>query len=178
MGIGWISQMEYQGWVDRQRLLRVPAADQEKTECVKCGFCCARRTCVPQPDELDAIAKFLECTVEELVDGYLVGDRYDGASFMRFANKKQRDITGEFLPPHRSFDRDECILFQEGEGCLIYPVQPSEPVHFECWTNGGKGSVNGSAGWKEGDLERLGPNMKEHQPRNFWDEDEEDEDWI
>ena len=140
-----------------------PAPLRGEEECVMCGYCCIRRSCVPTPDEVVVIAKHLGITVEELVRQYMVSD--DGGVdylYLRFINKKQCGIAGEYLPSGRSWNLDYCIMFDEDTRlCKIHDVKPMEASQSgSACTFAYKGSmVEPRERWKDGDIERLVPNL-------------------
>ena len=146
----------YREWVERERSKRVPAVDRGATECVRCGWCCARRTCVPTPEEMPAIAEHLGLSVEELVKQYMVGDCMDGHCFVRFANTEQQDVLGEYLSDWRTYDKGDCLLYQNG-GCAIYPVRPRDAREQCCWAEDGQGDAHDAIEqWQDGDMESFG----------------------
>jgi len=45
-------------------------------ECLKCGFCCHRRPCIPTPNEVEKIAEFFNLSVIDLIEKYFCIDSY------------------------------------------------------------------------------------------------------
>ena len=154
---GFLRQMEYAEWADEEYRKRESALTQGLTECVRCGACCARRTCAPTPDEIPIIAEHLGITVENLVKEYLVGDSSKTAGFhLKFANTKQHDITGTYIDSDRTFDMGDCILYdKENKSCKIHSVKPKEAVNEYCLIENDDPEL-ASQSWKEGDMERFG----------------------
>jgi Fe-S-cluster containining protein len=150
----------YARWLDAEQQKRNPAGEQGKTECVRCGFCCAVRTCVPLPSELDSIAEHLKVGVKEMIATYMVGDQIDGHYFLRWANTEQTDVLGKFLSARRTYDQGVCILYDEPECvCRIYPVCPVDAKRQRCWEDDGSDRYDTIKQWQDGDLERLCPDM-------------------
>ena len=148
---------------------------QGKTQCVRCGYCCVQRTCVPIPDELPGIAEFLGLTVAELVATYMIGDTVEGHYFLRFANIAQKDIVGQFVSVYRSYDRGPCMLLHDEEPCTckIWPVRPQDAKEATCWADS-EDRYAAARQWKKGDLERICPNM-DIDNEDDWDDDWDDE---
>jgi Fe-S-cluster containining protein len=159
----------YASWLEKERKERVPAGDRDLTECVRCGWCCALRTCVPTPDEIPAIAGYLGLTVEELVKTYMVGDSMMGHEFLRFANTAQTDVLGQYLDTWRTYDKGVCLLYRDG-GCAIYPVRPADARTTACWEKGNKNDrYKAMEAWADGDMEKFGV-----EPWGDWEDDEDE----
>lgn len=113
--------------------------------CVRCGFCCHRRTCIPTPIEILVIADYLGLTAEELIKAYLVIDRrsFGGPYYLRPAGVNIKDLMGQFIPSSRTFNEGPCIFLEEGflekennmfrTRCLIYDVRPQSSREYDCW---------------------------------------------
>ena len=124
----------YVEWVRALEKELHPAVLQGKTECVRCGLCCARRPCIPTPDELRAIAEFLGMGLEEAVKTYFVGDRLRDVELIFPAKHTQKDVVGEFISARRTFDEGYCIFFDEEERtCTIHAVKPTSAKDYKCW---------------------------------------------
>ena len=125
---------KYSRWLDSIRGNR--AVDLGKKECLRCGFCCATRPCIPTPTELSKIAEFLEMPLVECVKKYFVVDRIGGTSaYIIFpANDAQTDITGTFVSWRRTYDTGYCVFFdQENRECKIHSVRPELAKMSSCW---------------------------------------------
>jgi len=135
---GIMLRAEYVDWVKKLERDLQPAVLQGKTECVRCGLCCARRPCIPTPDELKAIAEFLGMELEEVVKTYFVGDRLGSGDieYIFPAKHTQKDIVGEFVSARRTFDKGYCIFFdEEKKTCTIHEVKPTSAKDSKCWEN-------------------------------------------
>lgn len=116
-----------------------PASSKGLNHCVKCGFCCIRKTCVPSPNELIKIADFLQITVKELLHSYYTIDittkatEMEGIFYPRPINQSQLDLVGKFLFAERSFDVDKCIFQGKNNKCKIYPIRPNQAKITICW---------------------------------------------
>ena len=111
------------------------AVDKGLKTCQKCGYCCALRPCLPTPEELKNIAKFLKLPLKECVENYFVVDDLGRGTEIIFpAKETQKDITGEWVPCDRTYDTGYCIfLDKETKLCKIYPVRPKQARNVECW---------------------------------------------
>ena len=129
-------QDKYSRWLDSIRGNR--AVDLGKKECLRCGFCCATRPCIPTPTELLKIAEFLKIPLVGCVKKYFVVDRIGGTSaYIIFpANSAQTDITGTFVSWRRTYDTGYCIFFdEEVKECKIHSVRPKLAKISFCWIN-------------------------------------------
>jgi len=131
-------RIEYSEWWEGLLAERPRAAELEKKECVRCGMCCAKRPCMTTPEEVIAIADYLEITPERCVKEYFVIEVSRGGDSGHFiliqAKDTQMDILGEFVPWRRTYDRGFCIFYDEVErSCKIYSVRPETARFLECW---------------------------------------------
>lgn len=141
---GMVLRAVYQEWLGRLEQELQPAYLQGKQECVQCGLCCARRPCIPTPDELKAIAEFLGMELEEAVGKYFVGDRLNGSNveYIFPAKHSQKDIVGTYLPWRRTFDEGYCIFFdEEVRACTIEAVKPASAKNQKCWVISDTGPI-------------------------------------
>ena len=169
----WAERDEYAAWAKAEREKRKPAVDIGIEECQQCGYCCARRTCVPLPDELQGIADHLGLTIPELIQRYMVGDEQLGRYFLRFANTAQTDVLGQFLDDWRTYDKGDCLLYDKiARICHIWAVRPADARETFCWN--ADGDYKSIQSWKDGDLERICPEMKIYDD---WNDYEDDDDW-
>nr|BDD48336.1 hypothetical protein 12 [Candidatus Omnitrophota bacterium] len=151
----------YQQWLETERYLRNPARDQNIDHCIRCGFCCLVKTCVPLPDEIPAIAAFLKMSIEDMIKKYMVGDEFDDHYYLRWANEPQIDIVGTYLPDERTFDRGQCLMFdEEKKECRIHTVKPYDAKKTLCGVE--SDNRNAMLMWNRGDLEKFAPWMANH----------------
>ena len=151
--------IRFDEWARREWAKRRPAKERGLNKCINCGYCCTK-TCVPLPKELKLIAKYLNMTVKEMIDTYMVGDENDGYYFLRWANTAQTDLLGEFLPDDRTYDIGMCILFNETtRECKIYPVRPVDAREAGCWKKNDEYHTWSMRQWRRGILEHLCPDM-------------------
>jgi len=156
------AQRTYNAWIIMQRRLRQPAVDIGKLKCVGCGWCCAKRTCAPSPNEVRVIANFLDMSISKLVRSYMVGDMDPDThvAYLRFANTGQRHLLGHFLPVVETYAMGQCVMRDDLEKvCKIHEVLPREGKDYKCW-NEKSDYFKGPSTWKNGDLEKLVPWMK------------------
>jgi len=160
----------YQIWLDELEIERNTAKVQGLTECQRCGWCCAKKTCVPTPDELPTIAEYLGLSVEEMIKTYMVGDTQWGNSgkaryFLRWANTKQYDPehgAGYFLDSDATYDMGDCVFYDAKERvCKIWPVRPKDAQGQACWLDIDSDNLDFDErdAWKDGDLQKLCPKM-------------------
>lgn len=167
MIIAWAEAEAYRGWLDKLEVERNTARMQDLTECQRCGWCCAKRTCVPTPDELPKITEHLGMSVEKMIETYMVGDAQTGCSkqrrcFLRWANTEQVDLAGSFLDWEATYDKGDCVLYAPQERiCRIWSVRPQDAQNQACWLDIDPENLDFDArdAWEDGDLERLCPDM-------------------
>ena len=149
--------MSYDAWLKKLQGKR--ALDLKKEECLKCGYCCGMRPCIPTPEELKEIAKFLKMKVNEMVEKYFVCDSYDWMNKFIFpAKETQLDITGTFIDSDRTYDTGYCVFFdKKKKECKIYPVRPQHARETDCWINtNGETTKKALAEWKGVDCKKFG----------------------
>ena len=160
----------YYSWCKAEQEKRQTASFLGLKECQRCGWCCAKRTCIPTPDELQPIADYLGLAVPEMIEQYMVGDQQNGHYFVRFANVQQLDVLGEFLDWKRTYDKGDCILYDlVNRTCKIWPVRPQDARIMFCW-NEEEPEWDSRTEWNEGDLERICPRMNhEDDDSDYWE---------
>ncbi|MEQ4490286.1 MAG: YkgJ family cysteine cluster protein [Dehalococcoides mccartyi] len=128
---------EYEAYCQQQMDNHFMAAKFNFKSCQRCGYCCLCYPCIPRPDEIAPAARYLEMTISDFVNKYMVADTADcQIFFLRWAKEGQEDITGARIPPWRTYDRGYCVLFDKGKkSCRIHPVRPSEAKLIKCWDN-------------------------------------------
>ncbi len=111
------------------------AKDLGKKHCVRCGFCCYRRTCTPTPFELKKIAKFFKLTPAALIKKYFVIDKikYNDPYYVKPAGENIKDLVGKFIPAERTFNEGKCIFLDKNNLCKIHPVRPQSARDCKCW---------------------------------------------
>lgn len=154
---GMIRQREYNRWLESME--RERAVDLNKSECQRCGYCCAVRPCIPTPNELKEIAKFLDMDLKKCIKTYFVVDRlWLHEEYYIFPAKKcQKDVTGEYLESERTFDKGYCIFYDEKKKeCRIYSVRPIMARNTACWIDNGKCQTDEALkSWKEVDFSEF-----------------------
>jgi len=147
-GMGIILKMANIEFLEKERLLHKTARDTGLTECQHCGYCCLRRSCIPLPKEMPAIAKYLGLSPHELARQHMVADIHIGNYCLLWALEIQLDLTGKLLPYNRTYDRGYCHFFdRKTHLCLIYPVRPKSAIDIECWNNSKASKVEPWAKW-------------------------------
>lgn len=112
-----------------------PALDRKLNYCVKCGFCCNMRTCVPTPDELKKIAKYLKLTTKELINKFYAIDRqsFGDIYYVKPVGENIKDLSGKFIPSNRTYNEGKCIFLDKNNNCKIHKVKPKIAVMLKCW---------------------------------------------
>ncbi len=131
-----ILKLKYEQWCSEQRRIMQPADFQGRQGCVRCGFCCMRKACIPTPEELVTIAGYFQMQDKQFFNVYMVVDIHQDIRHPRFANTKQYDVTGMLLEPLRTYDQGQCLMYSEEQReCTIYAVQPKHAKVYQCWTD-------------------------------------------
>ena len=117
------------------------AKNLKKKACQRCGACCHVRSCELFPDEVKDIAQYLELPVKEFIEHHLVIDRKNGSDiyFLRVAAVNISDLTGQFIPGHRTFGEGPCIYLKSNEdgthSCFIHDTKPRVAKSHRCWSS-------------------------------------------
>jgi len=162
----WEKKESIYDTLDKLRLKLKPAELQGKTECVKCGYCCHQRACIPTPFEFLNICEFLELTPEEAFKKYFVIDYYGGLfspinDSTKFIFPAAKDQTpGKLLTDDETFTTVGCIFLDENNHCKIYKVRPQTARKMECWVKVSRGEAIKDlskvvATWKNVDFKEL-----------------------
>ena len=106
--------------------------------CVQCGWCCHRHTCVPTPNEVIEIAKFLEISTPEFINKFCSIDRLRGRSeyYPKPLGENVKDRAGKCVPWRRTYNEGKCIFLESKDGkscCKIYPARPLQAREAKCW---------------------------------------------
>lgn len=105
-----------------------------KKFCVKCGFCCHKRTCIPNPEEVKKIAEFLKLTTKELINKYFSVDwDSDFGYYVKPLGENIKDLGGKFIPDERTWNEGKCIFLTKENLCKIYSIRPKSAKLQECW---------------------------------------------
>ncbi len=111
-----------------------PAHLRGESKCVKCGFCCHKRTCIPTPEELKKIAEFLKLTPKELINKFFAIDtRFEEDYYVKPLGENIKDLAGKFIPAERTYNEGKCIFLDKDNNCKIYPVRPITARTQKCW---------------------------------------------
>ena len=125
-------------------------------KCIKCGFCCHKRTCIPTPNELKKIAEFLKLTPKELINKFYAIDieSYGGDYYVKPVGENTKDLAGKFIPTERTWNEGKCIFLDEKNHCKIYPVRPISAKLQKCWENETVKDESPTKFWKDKVLEK------------------------
>lgn len=148
-------------WVDMQRRILNPAKDRGVGHCVRCGWCCAKRTCGVTPEEVIRISNYLGMSTFKFIRTYMVGDMTpeDQIPYLRFANTAQKHLVGRFLPVLDTYATGQCIMYDiSKKECRIYVVAPKEAKDYKCWQEK-RNFFRACLEWKQGQLEKIAPWM-------------------
>ena len=132
---GLIATVDEEDRVDKLEKKLGSARLKGVNHCLKCGFCCNRRTCIPTPDELIKIAKFLKLEVKECINKYFAIDcnQMHTIYFLKPVGLNIKDLAGKFIPSNRTFNEGDCIFLDENKMCKIHKVKPKSAKGFKCW---------------------------------------------
>lgn len=123
-----------------------PAYMRNEKKCVKCGFCCNMRTCVPTPNEVEKIAEFLKMETDKMINKYFAIDMnprigYD-VHFIKPVGLNIQDLAGKSIPASRTFNEGPCIFLDEENRCKIYKVVPKSAKMTKCWESNNGNEIN------------------------------------
>jgi Fe-S-cluster containining protein len=157
----WRRTHEHSKYIQREEERLLSAKRLGLKECQRCGFCCITISCIPRPDEIETIAKFLGLTSTELVRKYMVIYKLtDSNYFLMWAKEGQDDITGTLLPYDRALDKSYCIFFdKETKVCKIYPVRPLEARDWNCWDVKPR-YIEAASAWGRDDIYKFAPGFQ------------------
>jgi len=139
------------------------AKDLGKKHCVKCGFCCYRRTCIPTPKELEVIAVFLRLSVKKTIEKYYCVDKrnFSDIYHIKPAGINQLDLLGKYITYDRTYNEGKCIFLDKNNLCKIYPVRPNSAKVAKCWNEDNEREENSLResleSWDNGKLEKIYP---------------------
>jgi len=121
--------------LEKLRLKLKPSDLRGVKLCSKCGFCCNVRTCIPTPDELKKIAKFLKLTPIQLINKFYAIDRkWLGSDYyVKPVGVNIKDLAGKFIPSSRTYNEGKCIFLSPDNLCKIYKVRPELARVLKCW---------------------------------------------
>lgn len=115
-----------------------PAYMRGTKKCVRCGFCCHQRTCIPTPDELEVIAKYLKMTPKACIRKYYGIDYDEVGYFIKPLGENILDLGGKVIPSERTFNEGKCVFLKQGADgyyCQIHEVKPLSAREQKCWIN-------------------------------------------
>lgn len=174
--MGWMSGIFAMG--DEERRL----TELEKTlgsarlkgekKCLMCGFCCHKRTCIPTPDELEIIAKFLKMDIKDCINKYYAIDQQGpGDYYLKPVGENIKDLAGKFIPSERTFNEGQCIFLGKGNKCQIHEVKPKAAKNFCCWKPADE-TNDSTKDWKDDQLKkRFGIDGRQKESETERDED-------
>lgn len=102
-------------------------------ECKKCGRCCCKMPCGLIPEDLGIIANYLNISVDELIDKYMVVDYHsaeeeDGGILYYIAPRRKDDDCFKIAEYGWAFSKVPCIFLENKENgdriCSIHLVKP------------------------------------------------------
>jgi len=127
------------------------AKDLGVKECVKCGWCCNRRTCIPTPEEFKKIAEYLRLSVQECIKKYFCVDKQssDDFCYVKPAGVNQQDLIGKFIPCDRTYNEGKCVFLVDNNLCKIHDVKPLSAKLLECWNDNENEGDEIIKAWKE-----------------------------
>ena len=93
----------FQQMIEMERLQKLadkmqPAFKQGKTECIQCGWCCHKRTCIYTPEEIKELATYLNLDPITLINTKFAIDRNNGVYYPKPLGLNSLDLAGKFIP--------------------------------------------------------------------------------
>ena len=173
MVFGLLKGLEEGSRLEELRKKLNPARLRGEKTCVKCGFCCNVRTCIPTPKELNEIAKFLGLKPIELINKFYAIDKRGETYFVKPVGENIKDLAGQWIPDDRTYNEGPCI-FLKNNLCEIHKVKPKTAIVMNCWEEDNKKGDeqldNTLKSWKDNLKKLYNIDGKELEA-------EEDEDW-
>jgi len=101
-------------------------------ECKQCGKCC-QHPCALEPNDLEKISDYLNITIEELIDKYLILDYWmtTEESLYYFTPKRVGDNGTKIASFSWAFSDKSC-MFLENNLCKIHDVKPRGGREWIC----------------------------------------------
>lgn len=136
-----------------------PSVDLDLNECKACGYCCYYSVCIPTPDELDDIAKFLgysdplDFILEKCAFAHYHKEKLC-IIYPRFLTKSKMNLAGKQLFILDFYDKKGCIFLTEDNKCQIHKVKPNEAKIQKCWEYAEEYS-DPKLAWKDGEKDVL-----------------------
>lgn len=113
---GWaliFQSMDFNRWLMSQIKDRKPADKIGAKECQRCGCCCVRGPCGLDKEDVPKLAKFLDVSIQELFDKYLVVDGSDPKFYLR--PRRSGQSGGHYLTCSETYERSACVFFKDGQ---------------------------------------------------------------
>ena len=166
---GFMERQRYLQYLVSEKAKHTRAVDIGKKECIRCGYCCLQRPCIPTPTEFEVIAKFLGLTLSDTLKKFFVIDALEsgGTKFVFPAKDTQLDITGQYVPWRRTYDEGYCIFYDKKEHkCKIWPVRPETARVQNCWDKRSDEEIDKTIeqtlkAWENFDFSKLGIDIED-----------------
>lgn len=145
----------FQAIDEQERLTRLAqelgtAKIKGDTKCLRCGYCCHQRTCIPTPGEAIAIAAFLNMTVMDMVNEFYAIDRGNsGPLYIKPVGMNTMDLAGEMIPDERTYNEGACVFLLDGNTCRIYDARPECARLTKCWDDHSNNGYDPRKAWAD-----------------------------
>ena len=129
--------MDFNRWLTSQLKDRKPADKIGAKECQRCGGCCVRGPCGLDKEDVPKLAKFLNISIQELFDNYLVVDGSDPKFYLR--PRRSGQSGGHYLTCSETYEQSACVFFRDGQPgeCAIHAAKPKHAQETKCWEENG-----------------------------------------
>lgn len=116
------------------------AEDLNLNHCIKCGWCCHFRACIPSPTELKIIASFLKISIKQTIEKYFNIDIIlnSGIYCVKPAGINRLNKTGKLLNWKETYNEGKCVFLDNNNLCKIYDVRPMMAKEMKCWEKDNK----------------------------------------
>lgn len=133
--LGILAHMDETERLEKLEIKLGSARLKKVKHCLKCGFCCNRRPCIPTPDELIEIANFLKLDVKTCINKYFAIDIdvKENIYFLKPVGINTKDLAGKFIPSDRTYNEGDCIFLDKNRECKIHKVRPKSAKECNCW---------------------------------------------
>lgn len=111
------------------------AEDLGLNHCIKCGWCCHFRACIPSPIELKIIASFLKMSIDQAIQTYFNIDMILNTDIycVKPSGINRLYKLGKLLDFKETYNEGKCIFLDNNNLCKIYEVRPKMAKDQKCW---------------------------------------------
>lgn len=155
---------------------------QGKEKCVRSGYCCYKKPCIPTPDEIVSIAQHLKLDINDFINRYCVIDVMPNSKkintyHLTLAGINTQKYAGKFLTGKQTFNQGHCVFYsEEGKFCQLHEsgTKPRTGKEFDCTQLGDSFCPIDS--WNENQLLsrfKIDGRKLENETDNFYDDEDD-----